>query len=399
MSIFPKVSETFIINQIVTTIDLGYEVIILIGTHNKQDMHKISSLYFEYELEKYIRFIDFKIPRNKLLRVFKWVYLLVLNLSSLKALIQFYKTKNKFSLTYLFTLNFVRGFNDVRVMHIQYGTNKYPFDVLKDIGFFKPKLICSFHGHDAFFPINGFIENNGYYSSLFNSNSLVIANTKYLANQLIALGCNEEKLRIVPVGVDTRFFEFKSFNNDSKRLKMISVGRLVKIKGNKYLIEACKILKNKNYNFQLSIVGEGGELEYLQKLIDQYNLQEYVFLLGSKNRNQIKTLLHENDIFVFSSITLYDGRAETQGLATIEAQSCGLPVIAFDSGGIKYTFMNNETGFLCIEKDVKMLSEKIVYFHENNEQIKLMGKKGREYVLQNFDQEVLNKTYKDIYAQ
>lgn len=397
MSIFPIISETFIINQVITAINLGYDVIILIGTHNKKDNNKISPLYFEYDLEKYIQFIDYKIPKNKLFRVFKWFYLLLINILLVKYIIKFHKTKSKFSLTWLYTFNFARKLNNFKVLHIQYGTNKYPFDILKEIGFFRPKLICSFHGHDAFFPINGFIENNGYYSNLFNSNSLIIANTKYLANQLIELGCNSKKIKTIPVGVNTSFFGLKSYSKDLREINIISVGRLVKVKGHSFLIEACKILKNKNYDFRLSIIGEGDQLEYLTELINKYSLQNVVFLLGPKNRNQIKRLLHENDVFIFPSISLDDGRAETQGLATIEAQSCGLPVIAFDSGGIKYTLKNNDTGFLCKEKDINSLVDKIEIFIHNKELIEVMGNKGRQYVLQTFDEKVINNIYKNVY--
>ncbi|WP_222861338.1 hypothetical protein, partial [Seonamhaeicola marinus] len=82
---------------------------------------------------------------------------------------------SKFSLTWLYQLHFYKQFNTAHAIHVQYGTNVNPLDVLKKVGFLKPSLIVTFHGHDVFFPISGYIHNNGYYDNLFGFGDLITA--------------------------------------------------------------------------------------------------------------------------------------------------------------------------------------------------------------------------------
>ena len=130
------------------------------------------------------------------------------------------------------------------------------------------KSSSEFHfllAHDAFFPINGFIPNNGYYDMLFNTSNLITANTPYLANQLIKIGCLENKIVIVPVGVDTSFFKPTPEELFSKeKLKIITVGRLDSGKGHVYGIEIIRRLVSDGIPVQFNIVGEGKEFQKLQ---------------------------------------------------------------------------------------------------------------------------------------
>src|SRR5690606_33734599 len=113
-------------------------------------------------------------------------------------------------------------FNDASIIHVQYGTNSYPYRVIKNNHIFKPKVIVTFHGHDAFFPLYGRIPNNGYYDKLFNNGTTITVNTPYLEEKLIDLGCLNKKLKLVPVGVDTTFFcPDKTEKEESKTLKLI----------------------------------------------------------------------------------------------------------------------------------------------------------------------------------
>ena len=68
------------------------------------------------------------------------------------------------------------------------------------------KMIVSFHGHDLYFPINGIIHNNGYYENLFEYSDILIANTPYFKNLLMELRSTMEKIKTIPVAVDTNSF-------------------------------------------------------------------------------------------------------------------------------------------------------------------------------------------------
>lgn len=397
---FPHLSETFIVAQIVTAIKLGYEVEILVRKLLDNANVLNTGLIKNYSLLDKILTEDYKIPENKIVRLFKWMLLLIINFKYLKFILKLYKEYPKFSLTWLYILNFYKQFNEIAIFHIQYGTNKHPIDILKKIGFFKPSVIVTFHGHDAFFPINGFIPNNGYYDDLFKYGNLITANTPYLADIIMELGCPKDILTIIPVGVDTDFFYPK---NKIRKLngvfKMINVGRMDKVKGHHLSIEVAQKLTKLGIDVTLTIIGEGSEHNNMKSLIAKYKLEDRIYLIGSKSQIEVRRLLWEHDVFLLTAVALPDGRRETQGLATLEAQACGLPVVVFDSGGIKYTLKNEVSGFICEEYDVDYIVDKIKILKDNHDLYSKMSFQAVNFVKENYSQKTIDEKWKAIYEK
>lgn len=398
VSEFPLVSETFIVSQIVSAIKLDYDVKILVKNIRNKNSHISTELIEKYLLLDKIILEDYKIPKNKILRLLTWLKILIQNLKDLNYILKFYKEFTAFSLSYLFQWRFYEQFKNIDIFHIQYGTNKHPLDLLKKIDFLKGALIVSFHGHDAFFPINGIIANNGYYDNLFSKAKAIVANTPYLGNKIEGLGCELEVLKTIPIGVDTAFFyPLKNKKNDSENFKLISVGRLTAVKGHIYALKAVKMLHEGGHRVLLKIVGEGTERNNLLKFIEENKLEKVIKLVGAKSQFEIRELLWESDLFLFPSVTLENGRAETQGLSTIEAQACGVPVIVFDSGGVKYTLKNNVTGFMCKEFDYECMFKKIKHVMETPELFDNMKMKAVTFVAQNYAQNVIDKKWFELY--
>lgn len=397
---FPHLSETFIVAQIVTAIKLGYEVEILIRKLVVNDNASNAVLIGQYGLLDKIIIEDYKIPKKKIVRLFKWMMLLLINLKNLKCIVKFYKEFPKFSLTWLYQWYFYKQFNEAAIIHIQYGTNKYPIDNLKKIGFFKPSVIVTFHGHDAFFPINGFIPNNGYYDNLFKYGNLITANTPYLAEKILGLGCPKEMLSIVPVGVDTDFFyPIKRHVVKDEKVKLITVGRLSVVKGHIYAFEVVKKLKKANYNVVLTVIGEGNERINLENYIKANNLFDSIVLVGGKSQEEIRKFLWNSDIFLFPSVSLHYGKStETQGLATIEAGACGLPVVVFDSGGVKYTLKDEESGFIVPEYNTEAMTLRIEELIKNVQLRKNMSNEAVTFVNENYAQKIIDEKWKIIYS-
>lgn len=395
---FPHLSETFFIAQMITAIELGYEVKILLEKllNIKESTHDL--LIEQYQLEDKIIFEDYKIPKNKILRLIKWITILLFNLKNLKPIFLFYKGKSKFSLTCLYQWVFYNQLNQEVIFHVQYGTSSSTLALLKKTGF-RPSVIVTFHGHDAFFPINGFIPNNGYYDNLFKYGNLITANTPYLADKIIELGCPKELISIVPVGVNTEFFyPNKEKNAIHKTLKLITVGRLDKVKGHHFCIEAVHQLIKKGIDVTLTIIGEGAERNSLESLIAKYQIEDKVFMKGKKSQIEVRRALWEHDLYLLTAVALPDGRRETQGLATLEAQACGLPVIVFDSGGVKYTLEDGVSGFVCEEYNVQDVGAKIIKFIEDPSLLTKMSNQAVTFVDKKYAQKVIDKKWKIIYS-
>lgn len=395
---FPHLSETFILAQIITAIKSGFKVKIIVSELLDIKTSKQEDLIKEYKITEAIVVEDFKIPKSKILRLLKFIYLLIFNSKYLPEIISFYKNQKKCNVSWLYQFHFYRPFKNFDIAHVQYGTNVKPLDDFKKMNFLTSKLIVSFHGHDAFFPINGFIPNNGYYTKLFEYGNCIVANTPYLANVISELGCPSEKLKVIPVGVDTKFFT--PYNNEkiSKDIfYIISVGRLEKVKGHEYALQVAELLQAKRHAIRLTIVGDGSERANLEKLIREKKLDKIVHLVGKKSPEQVRTLLRESDAFVFTSVATNFGRRETQGLATLEAQACGVPVVVFNSGGVKYTLQDTETGYIVPEYDVTLMAHRIEQLIINPDLRKKLGVAAKSFVEKQFSQTQINQKWDALY--
>lgn len=394
---FPHLSETFVVAQIVTALKANLNVVILVSeildfaesTHNK--------VIEEYKIEEKLVLEDYNVPKNRLARTLKAGLIIVKNFSKWKNLISYVRHKKNFSLTWIYQFDFYCQFRNIDILHVQYGTSSHPLDILKKIGLLRGQLIVSFHGHDAFFPINGFIENNGYYKDLFIGDNIIVANTPYLAEKLEELRCPPENIEIVPVGVNTNIF-YERPKRVSETVRFINIGRLDKIKGQIYAIKFIKFMRERKRKVELIIVGDGPEKQNLVQAIQEFDLSEVVFLVGKKPQEEVIKYLSESDVYLFTAVPLKDGRRETQGLATLEAEACGLPVLAFNSGGIKFTVSENQSGFLCAEYDMECLLEKGLLLL-NFDLRQKMGRNAIKFVHENFSQSRIDSIWEKIYYQ
>ncbi|GAB2778778.1 glycosyltransferase family 4 protein [Actinomadura fibrosa] len=351
----------------------------------------------EIDSESRIYSEDSLIPYSRIKKLFRATLIILTNIFSAKIFFKLFRNYGVKAFDYLIQFSFFKKFNKHQIIHIQYGTNAKPLDILKKYGLIKNKIIISFHGHDAFFPINNKIFDRDYYKDIFEFADLIIANTPYLKTQLLKIGCPEERIKLLPVGVDTKFFNPTPIERDSETFSMITIGRLSKVKGHVYAIEAVQRLRKKGYNVKLTIIGEGPLRIELQSRIRDSELQDIIHLVGRKNQQEIKSFLMTSDIYISTSMPVRAGRRETQGLANLEAQACGLPIVAFNSGGVKYTLLELVTGFLVDEGDVDALTEKIERLMLNQDLRKKMGLSAVNFVQNHFNQDSLDKEWENIY--
>jgi colanic acid/amylovoran biosynthesis glycosyltransferase len=279
---------------------------------------------------------------------------------------------------------------DFDIFHCQYGNNGLIAAWLKELGLITGRIITTFHGYDAhsddpnFKRIYSNLSTRIWATLIFRHSDLITVNTPYLLEQLLHLGADPKRIELLPMGVDTSFFFPKKNQYKKQNLQLLSVGRLVKWKTYDLGIQAVGKLVKEGINLKYYIIGDGSERDNLQGLIEKLNLKAHVKLLGAKTQSEIKKRLQESDAFLMTSTFDDSGRRETQGLVTAEAQACGLPVVAFRSGGIPYTIEEGKTGFLAEEKNVSEFTKHLRKLCTDETLRKEMGKNARKYIVDNF---------------
>ena len=99
------------------------------------------------------------------------------------------------------------------------------------------------------------------------------------------------------------------------------------------------------------------------------------------------------DVFVNPSIQ------ESFGQTASEAHSCGTPVVAFDSGGLKDIVTHLETGYLAIPFDTRSLANGIKWVLENDIRNLRLGINSRRKAKENWDYSIISKMHTDLYKK
>ena len=224
--------------------------------------------------------------------------------------------------------------------------------------------------------------------------AFVVAISEYNKELIISecRGNYREKVKVVHCGVDTQVFRARAhetpYEKGENPFMILCVGTLHEVKGQPYLIEACRLLQERGYDFECHFVGDGPDRKPLNELVEQAGLAGRVRFHGRLTREQIARLLMDADVLAAPSVPTRDGRREGIPVVLMEAMGSGVPVIASDLSGIPELVNHQLTGLLVTPRDAKALADALERFIENPGVRRSLGKAGRAKVVGEFD---LNK--------
>jgi glycosyltransferase involved in cell wall biosynthesis len=152
----------------------------------------------------------------------------------------------------------------------------------------------------------------------------------------------------------------------------------VKTQGLAWVIRACGELVRRGKPLHLVIAGDGQEKPRLQRLAEE-QLPGRTRFVGKVPRNKMYRFYSAGDIFAFPGIR------ESLGMVYLEAQSCGLPVVAFANGGIPEVVRHQETGFLVPFFALELYLQALDMLLSDKGLRRKMGQAGQRYVRQVHD--------------
>lgn len=170
-------------------------------------------------------------------------------------------------------------------------------------------------------------------------------------------------VRIIPMGVDIESFRRKKTKKSKDKkdyIKILSIGRLIPLKGHSYLISAMPGILKKLPNARLTIVGDGPDRGYLEALARDIGVSDSVTFEGELETGKIPKTLWNHDIFVLPSIVTESGETEGLGTVLLEAMSAGVPVIGTNVGGITDIIKDGKSGILVPERSSEALVEAVI---------------------------------------
>ncbi len=230
-----------------------------------------------------------------------------------------------------------------------------------------------------------------------NASDWIIVNSEATEKHVKRLLKETKMFLIAYPGVDEEKIASRKRGNNSecRRLNILAVGLVTERKDFLTLLKAIKILINQ-YNesdFLVTIVGDlEKDRESSAKIIatvDALSLSNCVVFKGRVNDGELRDFYARSDIFV--STSLYEGF----GMAIAEAMYNRLPVVATNSGAVRYLVKDGVHGFLVPPRDHKQLAEKIKLLLESEGLRKKMGTEGF-CKAKKFD---WNGTFNDVYRK
>lgn len=371
--LFPEISQTFVVSNVIEAIRHGYVVKIIADRINPIESGSQANLMEQHEIMSLVSKMN--PPQTTMKRLLK-AFQYVLNPVLFYYFIKYCLFTSKVSLSYLFILKFYAVYRNATIFHIHFATNATDISILKRIGYIHSKVMVTFHGFDAHYKNTEEQQTlKNKYKPFLSAWDKVTTNTLFLKDTVVSLGCPEHRLQVVPMAIDLEFYRPqihpKSLEN-TKQLHLVSVGRLIEIKGHQYGIETVKKLVDKGFKVQYTILGDGLLKKALQTLIQDLQLEKHVTLYGKATQEEIKAALEQAHLFLMTSIKDATGREETQGVVTAEAQAMGVPVVGFNSGGIPYT-VTNKTSVLVSQKNTDALAKAVSTLLEDKEKYKTMS--------------------------
>ena len=138
---------------------------------------------------------------------------------------------------------------------------------------------------------------------------------------------SDKKIKVIYNAFNPPLIEKKTNSENSKKIKIISVGRLVSWKGFIETIEAVCMLHKEGCDISLDIIGSGPQKEVLENLISERNADSFIELLGALPQDILHGKISESDIFVL--YTGYEGFSHL----ILEAMALSVPVLTTKVGG------------------------------------------------------------------
>jgi phosphatidylinositol alpha-1,6-mannosyltransferase len=265
------------------------------------------------------------------------------------------------------------------------------------------RTVALTHGHEVWwskvFPFNLLLRRIG---STVDFLSYLGEFTRSAISKSLSVQSRLAMVKIAP-GIDTEQFVpmdasalRKSLGLVDKRV-IVSVGRLVHRKGQDHLIQSMPRILQAVPNAHLLLVGQGPYRGHLEKLVADNNLSASVTFVGRVQYEQLPEYFCVGDIFAMPSRSRLMGlEVEGLGIVYLEASSCGLPVLAGNSGGAPDAVVQNETGLVVDGLDNDQIATGAIQLLTDTELSKKMGIAGRQWIVDKWRWEIWSSEFEQL---
>ncbi|RPJ66155.1 MAG: glycosyltransferase [Acidobacteria bacterium] len=207
--------------------------------------------------------------------------------------------------------------------------------------------------------------------------------------EVIVRECGEEarrKVRVIHCGVDPDVFAPDGGSRPrGNRFQIVCVASFEAVKGHRFLVEACGLLKERGLPFDCHLVGQGPQRADVERRVASAGLGPEFHFHGGLPRPAVAALLSSGDAAVLASHPTPQGKREGIPVSLMEAMAAGLPVVASAISGIPELVHAGSTGLLVPSGDPVALADALERLAGRPDLRARMGKAGRARVMRAFN--------------
>jgi glycosyltransferase involved in cell wall biosynthesis len=275
------------------------------------------------------------------------------------------------------------------ILHGHYVTSSGVVSLLSG---FKP-LVLTAHGSDLIASERSFVWRKILKAALSRAELVNVVSDQL---ELIAkkLGVTENKIYKATFGVDIKKFNYETFSSLSSPPKLLCARGLAKVYDPLTIVNACKILKQKNIDFTLTFAASGLMESEVRQVVKDYGLENHITFLGGFDNDKLPELLHAHDVYI--SATHWDGTS----ISLLETMACGtFPIVSRIKSNLSW-LKEDKTCFMFECQDHEELAEKIQLCCADPELVRSATKLNRSMVEQKGSRElnmsILEQKYYEI---
>ena len=369
---FPKVSETFILQEVLDLEALGLDLAIYSlqrptdkVTHGLAGQARASVTYLSQSLWAHIR-LSIASPQRYLSTVRFW-----LQASERPSLSEFLQAGS-----------LATSLIDATIDHLHVHFANEPTSVaelahrLTGIPY---SMTC--HAKDIFLATPSTLQRKMRHAEF------VVTCTEANRQHLQRLSDNSTTISCLYHGLNLARFDRLRTNHGVMRSTIptiMSVGRFREKKGFLTLIRACHLLAERGHRFRCCIVGYGPLQAEMESLIRELGLEDIVTLAGKKTLEEVVGLYQEADIFTLPCQVAQDGDRDGIPNVLMEAMACRLPVVTTEVSGIPELIQHDHNGILIPPQDPEALASVLARLIDSRALRQSLGQAGRETIVQRF---------------
>lgn len=382
MSRFPKITETFILNEMVAATEQGVDVEVFpLRRERTEKMHPEARTFVDNAF--FLPLFSARILRDNLKEIFSRPVLWFTTLwTVVRANFGCLRFLTGALAVFPRSVTVAAIMREQRIQHIHAHFASHPAAAAWIIHHFSG-IPYSFvaHGSDLH-------RDRHMLAEKVRDAAFVVAISDY--NRRIILdetrACDADKVKVIHCGVDPQDFcpPDNAAETGTEPLSIVCVGTLHEVKGQGILIQAVAEATAHGVFFQLHLVGDGPDLELLTRMAAEAGVSDLVHFEGRCDRQEVIQYLQQADIVAAPSVPTRDGRREGIPVALMEAMAAKVAVVASRLSGIPELVQHNVNGLLTPPGDVHAVAEALVRLSGDAELRARLASAGRQTVIERF---------------